>query len=89
MTSPLVSTGGRGQAKACFCFFYDMKNTIIYIDGFNLYYSLKGTPFKWLNIQQLYIFVTPNSTRHLQGQKEVLWNKRQKYFDKQEGVMIK
>ena len=30
-----------------------MKNTIIYIDGFNLYYSLKGTPFKWLDIQQL------------------------------------
>ena len=30
-----------------------MKNTIIYVDGFNLYYSLKGTPFKWLDIQQL------------------------------------
>ena len=30
-----------------------MKNTIIYIDGFNLYYSLKDTPFKWLDIQQL------------------------------------
>ena len=30
-----------------------MKNTIIYVDGFNLYYSLKGTPFKWLDIQKL------------------------------------
>ena len=30
-----------------------MKKTIIYIDGFNLYYSLKNTPFKWLNLQKL------------------------------------
>ena len=28
-------------------------NTIVYIDGFNLYYSLKGTPYKWLNIEML------------------------------------
>ena len=28
-------------------------NTIVYIDGFNLYYSLKNTPYKWLNIQKL------------------------------------
>ena len=28
-------------------------NTIIYIDGFNLYYSLKDTPYKWLNIEKL------------------------------------
>ena len=27
-----------------------MKKTIIYIDGFNLYYSLKNTSFKWLNL---------------------------------------
>ena len=27
--------------------------TIIYIDGFNLYYRLKNTPYKWLNLQQL------------------------------------
>ncbi len=33
--------------------FYGMKNTIIYVDGFNLYYSLKDIPFKWLDIQQL------------------------------------
>ena len=30
-----------------------MKKTTIYIDGFNLYYSLKKTPFKWLNLQKL------------------------------------
>ncbi|MCZ0932856.1 MAG: NYN domain-containing protein [Oligoflexia bacterium] len=30
-----------------------MKKIIIYIDGFNLYYRLKTTPYKWLNIQKL------------------------------------
>ena len=28
-------------------------NTIVYIDGLNLYYSLKKTPYKWLNIKKL------------------------------------
>ena len=28
-------------------------NTIVYIDGFNLYYSLKYTPYKWLDIEKL------------------------------------
>ena len=27
--------------------------TFIYIDGFNLYYRLKNTPYKWLNLQKL------------------------------------
>ena len=27
--------------------------TFIYIDGFNLYYSLKDTPYKWLDLQKL------------------------------------
>ena len=26
-------------------------NTIVYTDGFNLYHSLRGTPYKWLNIE--------------------------------------
>ena len=30
-----------------------MKKTFIYIDGFNLYYSLKSTSFKWLDLQKL------------------------------------
>lgn len=31
------------------------KKTIIYIDGYNLYYSrLKNTPFKWLDIVSLF-----------------------------------
>ena len=29
------------------------KKTFIYIDGFNLYYRLKHTPYKWLNLQKL------------------------------------
>ena len=33
--------------------FITMKKTSIYIDGFNLYYSLKNTSFKWLNLQKL------------------------------------
>lgn len=29
-------------------------NTIIYVDGFNLYYgAVKGTPYRWLNIQRM------------------------------------
>ena len=27
--------------------------TIVYIDGLNLYYSLKNTPYKWLNLRKL------------------------------------
>lgn len=31
------------------------KRTAVYIDGFNLYYgALKGTPYKWLDIQALW-----------------------------------
>lgn len=30
-----------------------MKKTIVYIDGFNLYYRIKHTPYKWLNLQKL------------------------------------
>ncbi len=31
-----------------------MKRTIVYIDGFNLYYgALKGTNFKWLDVKKL------------------------------------
>ena len=28
-------------------------NTIVYIDGFNLYYSLRYTPYKWLDLRKL------------------------------------
>lgn len=30
--------------------------TFIYIDGFNLYYRLKDTPYKWLDLQKLSSF---------------------------------
>lgn len=31
------------------------RKTIIYIDGYNLYYSrIKNTPYKWLNIVELF-----------------------------------
>lgn len=34
---------------------FSMSRTIIFIDGFNLYYSrLRGTPFKWLDIAALF-----------------------------------
>ncbi len=30
--------------------------SIVYIDGFNLYYgSVRGTSFKWLDIEQLFV----------------------------------
>ena len=33
----------------------DTMRTIIYVDGFNLYYGcIKGTPYKWLDLQQLF-----------------------------------
>lgn len=39
-----------------------MSRTIVYIDGFNLYYrALKGTPHKWLDIAALSAAVLPSS----------------------------
>lgn len=36
--------------------------TIVYVDGFNLYYgALKGTPFKWLNLEQLCRLLLPQN----------------------------
>ena len=43
--------------------FITMKKTSIYIDGFNLYYSLKNTSFKWLNLQKLSQFYL-NAQQH-------------------------
>jgi hypothetical protein len=35
--------------------------TIIYIDGFNLYYgAVKGTPHKWLNLQRYFEMIRQN-----------------------------
>lgn len=39
-----------------------MSRTIVYIDGFNLYYcALRGTPHKWLNLEALCQAVLPAS----------------------------
>jgi uncharacterized LabA/DUF88 family protein len=41
---------GSGVALRPLRFFRDNMNTIVYIDGFNLYYgSLRNTPYRWLN----------------------------------------
>lgn len=43
-----------------------MSRTIVYIDGFNLYYrALKGTPHKWLDIAALSTAVLPSSCQIL------------------------
>jgi len=36
-------------------------DTIVYIDGFNFYHSLKNTPYKWLNIEALISSVLDSS----------------------------
>lgn len=36
-----------------------LKNAIVYIDGFNLYYRLKGTKYKWLNPLELCLQILP------------------------------
>ena len=40
-----------------------MPDTIVYIDGFNLYYgALRGTPFKWLDVRALCARMLPTNT---------------------------
>ena len=37
------------------------KRSIVYIDGFNLYYgSVRGTPYKWLNLQRYFTLLRPD-----------------------------
>ncbi len=41
-----------------------MSRTIVYIDGFNLYYrALKGTPHKWLDVEALCHATLPSTAR--------------------------
>ena len=42
-----------------------MKKTIIYIDGFNLYYRLKDTSYKWLNLKKLSEFYLHPKTNNI------------------------
>lgn len=40
--------------------------TIVYIDGFNLYYgALRGTPYKWLDLEALSQRLLPKDDVHL------------------------
>jgi hypothetical protein len=44
----------RGRREAAFAFQGDKVRTNVYVDAFNLYYgSLKGTPYRWLNLEAL------------------------------------
>jgi hypothetical protein len=37
----------------------------VYVDGFSLYYSaLKGTPYKWLDLRKLSMFLLPDDRIH-------------------------
>jgi len=39
--------------------------TIVYVDGFNLYYgSVKGTPYRWLNIARMCELLLPRDHVH-------------------------
>ena len=40
-------------------------DTIVYIDGFNLYHSLKDTPYKWLNMEELVNSVLDSSLNNI------------------------
>jgi hypothetical protein len=44
-----------------------MIKTYVYVDGFNLYYgSLKGTPYRWLNLAELCrLMLPPNDVRRI------------------------
>jgi hypothetical protein len=51
----VVSTAGRGAPSGALAFLGERLRTVIYIDGFNLYYgALKGTPHKWLDLLALF-----------------------------------
>ena len=39
-----------------------MKKTYVYVDAFNLYYgSVKGTPYKWLDLSKLFHYLLPDN----------------------------
>jgi hypothetical protein len=58
MTPPLTvhSLLGRQTASSGFVIFRDQElKTIVYVDGYNLYYGLlRGTPYKWLDLYNLF-----------------------------------
>lgn len=85
---PKAALGRKLRAALCvFGPFADMTKTIVYVDGFNLYYrALKGTPYKWLNISALSKAALPNTnnvikvnfyTAHVSGRIDAGAPKRQ------------
>jgi len=61
---PPYPLGGRARSRsqAAASAFYITMKTIVYVDGFNLYYgALKGTAFKWLNLDQLCRHLLPKN----------------------------
>lgn len=52
---PVATAQGARLPKGSLCYLGGILNrTIVYVDGFNLYYgALKGTPYKWLNLHKL------------------------------------
>jgi hypothetical protein len=51
MRRPSACLGSRGHLR-----------TNVYIDGFNLYYALKPTRYKWLDLDQLCRLMLPKNT---------------------------
>lgn len=61
----------KGYILGCgFCFFGEVTlNTIVYIDGFNLYYAIRGKGYKWLNVKALAELVLAKSRYNVTGVK--------------------
>lgn len=59
-TPPTASFVGCKPPKGGFAFSEDRLRTIVYIDGFNLYYGgLKRSPYKWLDLCGLFTNILP------------------------------
>jgi uncharacterized LabA/DUF88 family protein len=62
---PAPSGAGREAVHNRLCFFihaWSVMKTIVYVDGFNLYYgAVKGTAYKWLNIYKLCQLLLPKN----------------------------
>lgn len=60
---PVLRLGARGRRKAASAFpDGESVRTIVYVDGFNLYYgALRHTPFRWLNLDVLCRLLLPRN----------------------------
>ena len=61
LTPPVASTAGRGPLRRPLLFLGVAMRTIVYVDALNLYYgALKGTGYKWLDLQKLFAKILPS-----------------------------